>query len=190
MVHTTDKKTSVLGSLDWWTIGIYIALLVFGWVSVCGASYNYGDTDIFSLSSRSGMQVIWIASSILIGLVLLLLDDRMYDTFGYVIYALLLLLLFATIFNPHEIKGSRSWLNLGPVSLQPAEFAKFATALALAKFVDRFDFNPAQLGDLLKACAVFVVPMFLIVCQNETGSALVYLAFLLAPPTGLEPVTP
>ena len=96
-----------------------------------------------------------------------------------VIYIALLLLLLVTIFVAKDTKGSRSWLNLGPVSLQPAEFAKFATALALAKFVDRFDFNPSQMGDLLKACAVFVIPMFLIICQNETGSALVYLAFLL-----------
>lgn len=179
MVHTTDKKTSVLGSLDWWTIGIYIALLVFGWVSVCGASYNYGDTDIFSLSSRSGMQVIWIASSILIGLVLLLLDDRMYDTFGYVIYALLLLLLFATIFNPHEIKGSRSWLVLGPLRLQPAEFAKFATALAVSKLMSTYGFDMRNMRHFAVACGVVLLPMLFIVGQKETGSALVYLSFFL-----------
>ena len=179
MVHTTDKKTSVLGSLDWWTIGIYIALLVFGWVSVCGASYNYGDTDIFSLSSRSGMQVIWIASSILIGLVLLLLDDRMYDTFGYVIYALLLLLLFATIFNPHEIKGSRSWLVLGPLRLQPAEFAKFATALAVSKLMSTYGFDMRNMQHFAVACGVVLLPMLFIIGQKETGSALVYLSFFL-----------
>ena len=179
MVHTTDKKTSVLGSLDWWTIGIYIALLVFGWVSVCGASYNYGDTDIFSLSSRSGMQVIWIASSILIGLVLLLLDDRMYDTFGYVIYALLLLLLFATIFNPHEIKGSRSWLVLGPLRLQPAEFAKFATALAVSKLMSTYGFDMRNMRHFAVAWGVVLLPMLFIIGQKETGSALVYLSFFL-----------
>ena len=87
-----------------------MALLAFGWLSVCGASYTYGDTDIFSLSTRSGMQIVWIGTSICLGFVLLMLDDRFYDTFAYIIYAILLLLLFATIFNPHEIKGSRSWL--------------------------------------------------------------------------------
>ena len=122
-----DKEKGVLRSMDWWTICIYVALLTFGWISVCGASYTFGETDVLSLDTRSGMQVVWIGTSLCIGLVLLLLDDRYYDTFAYVIYGLLLLLLFATIFNPHEIKGSRSWLVLGPLRLQPAEFAKFAT---------------------------------------------------------------
>ena len=85
-----NKQPSVLASLDWWTIGIYLALLIFGWVSVCGASYNYGDNEIFSLGARSGMQIIWIGTSIALGLVILLLDDRFYDTFSYVIYGVLL----------------------------------------------------------------------------------------------------
>ena len=114
----TDKKQpGVFRSLDYWTVLIYIALLTFGWISVCGASYTYGDTDIFSLSTRSGMQIVWIGTSLMLGLVLLLMDDRLYDMFAYVIYALLLILLFATIFNPHSIKGSRSWLVLGPLRL-------------------------------------------------------------------------
>ena len=70
-----NKQPSVLASLDWWTIGLYLALLIFGWVSVCGASYNYGDNEIFSLGARSGMQIIWIGTSIALGLVILLLDD-------------------------------------------------------------------------------------------------------------------
>ena len=111
MAQVTDKQPSVLKSLDWWTIGIYIALLIFGWISVCGASYTYGDNDIFSLGARSGMQIVWICTSITLGFVLLMLDNRFYDTFSYVIYGILLLLLFATIFNPHEIKGSRSSLS-------------------------------------------------------------------------------
>ena len=141
MARVTDKPSGVFRSLDWWTILIYMSLLIFGWLSVCGASYTYGDTDIFSLSTRSGMQIIWIASSIFLGFVLLMLDDRYYDMFAYIIYAVMLLLLFATIFNPHEIKGSRSWLVLGPLRLQPAEFAKFATALAVGKYMGRYGFN-------------------------------------------------
>ena len=179
MVRTTDKQPSVLRSLDWWTVGIHIALLVFGWVSVCGASYTYGDTDIFSLSTRSGMQIVWIGTSLFLGLVLLLLDDRFYDTFSYVIYAILLLLLFLTIFNPHEIKGSRSWLVLGPLRLQPAEFAKFATALAVAKLMGSYGFNIHHWKDFVAACGVVLLPMLFIVAQKETGSALVYLSFFL-----------
>ena len=180
MVRTIDKKQpSVLRSLDYWTILIYIALITFGWISVCGASYTYGDTDIFSLASRSGMQIVWIGTSLVLGLVLLLLDDRYYDMFAYIIYALLLLLLFATIFNPHTIKGSRSWLVLGPLRIQPAEFAKFATALALAKFMSVYGYSIHKWKDFAASLAIVLVPMLFIVLQRETGSALVYCSFFL-----------
>ena len=179
MARTTDKHPSILRSLDWWTIGLYLGLLAFGWISVCGASYTYGDTDIFSFSTRSGMQILWIGTSICLGFVLLMMDDRFYDTFAYVIYAALLLLLFLTIFNPHEIKGSRSWLVLGPLRLQPAEFAKFATALAVAKFMSTYGFNIHRWKHFAAAVAIVVLPMLFIVAQKETGSALVYLSFFL-----------
>ena len=173
------RQQSVMRSIDWWTIIIYIALLSFGWISVCGASYDYGDTDLFSLSTRSGMQIIWIGTSIILGMVILLLDDRFYDTFAYIIYGLLLLLLFATIFNPHSIKGSRSWLVLGPLRLQPAEFAKFATALALSKLMSTYGYNIQQWKHFGATLLVILLPMLCIVLQRETGSALVYLAFFL-----------
>lgn len=179
MDRDSDKQPSVLRSIDWWTICIYLALLVFGWISVCGASYTYGDTDIFSLDTRSGMQIVWIGTSICLGLVILLLDDRFYDTFAYIIYAALLLLLFVTIFNPHQIKGSRSWLVLGPLRLQPAEFAKFATALALAKFMSVYGYNIHRWKHFAATLAIIFVPMLFIIAQRETGSALVYLAFFL-----------
>lgn len=179
MERQTDRQPGVFRSLDWWTIAIYVALLIFGWVSVCGASYSFGDTDIFSLSSRSGMQIVWIGTSIVLGFVLLMLDSRFYDTFAYVIYALLLLLLFATIFNPHEIKGSRSWLIMGPVRLQPAEFAKFATALAVSKLMSTYGYNIHYWKHFAAACGIVLLPMLFIVAQKETGSALVYLSFFL-----------
>lgn len=179
MAQVTDKQPSVLRSLDWWTIIIYVALLCFGWISVCGASYTYGDNDIFSLGARSGMQIVWIGTSIALGFVLLMLDSKFYDTFAYVIYMVLLLLLFATIFNPHEIKGSRSWLVLGPLRLQPAEFAKFATALAVAKFMSAYGFDIHRWRDFATACGIVLLPMLFIVAQKETGSALVYLSFFL-----------
>jgi rod shape determining protein RodA len=151
-----------------------------GWISVCGASYDYGsDTDLLSLSTRSGMQIVWIGTSLLLGLVLLTLNDEYYDTFAYVIFGLLLLLLFATIFNPHSIKGSRSWLVIGPLRLQPAEFAKFATALALAKFMSRRDYDIMRWKDFAKTLGIILLPMLFIVMQRETGSALVYLSFFL-----------
>ena len=179
MEQRTDRQNSVLRSLDWWTIAIYVALLIFGWMSVCGASYSFSDPDILSTTTRSGMQVVWIATSICLGFVLLMLDDRYYDTFAYVLYAALLLLLFLTIFNPHEIKGSRSWIVMGPLRLQPAEFAKFATALAISKFMSTYGFNIHRLRDFALSCAIVLLPMMLIIMQKETGSALVYLAFFL-----------
>ncbi len=173
------RSVSVLRNIDWWTVLIYIALLSFGWISVCGASYSYEEPDIFSLSTRSGMQIVWIGTSIVLGFVILMLDDRFYDTFSFIIYGLLLLLLFATIFNPHSIKGSRSWLVMGPLRLQPAEFAKFATALALSKLMSTYGYNIKNWKHFAATLAVILLPMLCIVLQRETGSALVYLAFFL-----------
>ena len=180
MAQVTGKEKSVFRSIDWWTILIYITLLVFGWISVCGASYTMGDeANIFSLSTRSGMQIVWIGTSLVLGLVLLLLDDQYYEMFAYVLFGFFLLLLFATIFNPHSIKGSRSWLVMGPVRVQPAEFAKFATALALAKFISKYGYDIHNWKDFLKTLAIIFTPMLFIVMQRETGSALVYLSFFL-----------
>lgn len=158
---------------------MYVILVMCGWLSVCGASYDYGDPDFFSLSTRAGKQLMWIGCSFGLGFVLLMIEERFYDTYAYLIYGILLLLLFGTIFNPHEIKGSRSWIVLGPVSLQPAEFAKFATALALAKYIGEYTFSMEKGKNLMMALGIILVPMVLIVCQKETGSALVYLSFFL-----------
>ena len=174
------QQNSVLRSIDWVTICIYLCLLAFGWISVCGATYSYGgNTDLFDLSTRSGMQIVWIGTSIVLATCLLLIDERMYETFAFAIYAVLLVLLFLTIFNPHEIKGSRSWIVMGPLRLQPAEFAKFATALAVAKLMSGHKFSIEHWRDLAKVIVMIVTPMLLIVMQKETGSALVYSAFFL-----------
>ena len=180
MEHPTDRlHKGVLRSLDWWTILIYLALLTFGWVSVCGASYSYGETDIFSLDTRSGMQIVWIATSIVLGFVLLMTDDRYYEMLAFIIFGILLVLLFGTIFNPHTIKGSRSWLVLGPLRLQPAEFAKFATALALAKLMSIYGYDIHKWKHFAAALVIIFLPMIFIVLQHETGSALVYVSFFL-----------
>ncbi len=181
MVRQNDEKAKgVWRSLDWWTILIYMALLTFGWISICGASYDFGmEGNLFSFDTRSGMQIVWIGTSMVLGMVLLMLDDRIYDTFSYVFYALLLVLLFITPFIARDIKGSMSWIKIGPFSLQPAEFAKCATALALAKFMSSYGFNIGRWKDFLVAFSLIFVPIVLIILQRETGSALVYLAFFL-----------
>ncbi len=171
------RNVSVWKTVDWTTIIIYLVLVICGWFSVCGASYTYGETDFFSFESRSGKQMIWILCSFGLGFILLMLEEKLYDMFAYLIYIGMILLLIVTIFIAPDTKGSRSWLILGPVSLQPAEFAKFATALVLAKYMSSYSFNMGKLKNMLMLALLILLPMGLIIMQRETGSALVYLAF-------------
>ena len=173
------RDETIWKSLDWVTIVIYLMLIVFGWFSVCGASYDYGDRDFLDFSTRAGKQFVWIVCSFGLGFVLLMLDDTVYDFFSYLIYIGMMLLLIVTIFIAPDTKGSRSWLILGPVSLQPAEFAKFATALALAKYMNAYGFTMKNLKSACMLAFLILLPMGLIVMQRETGSALVYSAFFL-----------
>ena len=172
-------RDSIWKSLDWVTITIYLLLIVFGWFSICGASYDYSDRDFLDFSTRAGKQFMWIICSFGLGVVLLMLDDSFYDMFAYLIYIGLMLLLIVTIFIAPDTKGSRSWLILGPVSLQPAEFAKFATALVLAKYMNTYGFTIKSWRSALSLAFFILFPMLLIILQRETGSALVYLAFFL-----------
>ena len=170
---------SLIKSVDWITICIYLALVILGWISVCGASYDYGEVDLLSLDTRSGKQFLWIGCSLGIGFILLMLEDKFYDWFSYILYLGLMILLAITPFLAEDINGSYSWLKFGPVSLQPAEFAKFATALALAKVMNTYGFTMAKLKNSLLVVGMILLPMLLIVLQRETGSALVYLSFFL-----------
>ena len=166
-------------SIDWITIGLYVVLITWGWVSVCGACYDFNNPDLFAWETNSGKQIVWAGTSLVLAGVLMLIEKRFYDTAAYVIYGSLMLLLLVTIFIAPDTKGSRSWLPLGPVKLQPAEFAKFAVALALGKYMDTYGFDIRKTKDIGIAIAIIMLPMLLIVAQKETGSALVYLAFFL-----------
>ncbi len=180
MASARDKRRGVFWSIDWLTILIYIALVALGWVSICGASYEPDlGPQFLDFTTRSGMQIVWIGSALLLGTILLCIDERFYDASSYVFYLAFMLLLLVTPFFAHEIKGSLSWIKVGSASIQPAEFAKFATALCLAKYIDRYDFSMQRTRDFLAVCAIIVLPMGLIVMQKETGCALVYLAFFL-----------
>ena len=165
--------------VDWVTILIYVALLAFGWISICGASHEIGDTDFFSLSTRTGKQLVWIGCAFGLGTFLLLIDDRYFDTVANVLYWFMMVVLLITPFLAKDIKGSRSWISFGEVSLQPAEFAKCATALAVAKLAGTYGFNMTTTRHLARAAGMVLLPMCLIVLQRETGSALVYFAFFL-----------
>lgn len=179
MIQQEEKK-GILRSIDWLTIIIYMSLLGLGWMSVCGASYDFDQADnIFSFSSRSGMQIVWIGTSLILGILIFTVDERLYESLAYVIYAGFLLLLLATPFLGHNIKGSNSWIKLGSFSLQPAEFAKFGTALCVARIISGMELKLNKVRDFIICAGVVLLPMGLIVMQKETGSALVYLSFFL-----------
>lgn len=172
-----NENQGFLKHIDWFTVVLYLLLVAAGVVSIYAASYDFDNASIFSFDEFSGKQIRWIGLSLVLGTVLLLIDARMYETYAYPIYFTMLLLLVVTIFVAPDIKGSRSWLVFGPMSLQPAEFAKFATALALAKLFSSYNFNlNAESSNYVKALAIIFVPILLILAQKETGSALVYLS--------------
>lgn len=173
------RRDSLLKSLDWLTIFMYVILVVCGWFSICGASYDHANPDFLDFSTRSGKQLIWIIFSVGISSIILILEDETYELFSYLIYLFLILFLIVTIFIAPDVKGSRSWLVLGPISVQPAEFAKFATALVLSKFISDNGFTVRNKTNILITLLLIFIPMGLIITQSETGSALVYFAFFL-----------
>ena len=166
-----------LRHVDWLTIAIYLVLVIAGALSIYAASYDFDNASIFSFNEFSGKQIRWIGLSLVLGLVILLIDARMYDTYAYPVYLLVVVILAVTRLQAHPIKGSLSWISLGSMSLQPAEFGKFATALALAKFFSSYNFRlNDKPSNYVKALLIIFVPVGLILWQKETGSALVYLA--------------
>lgn len=179
MVTANVKEPSLLKQLDWITIALFLVLVVLGWFSICGASYEYGQPDFFNPDLRSGKQLIWIGCSFVVAFVVLMLDDKVFDTFAYVIYIAFMGLLLITPFIATDIKGSYSWIKLGSLSIQPAEFAKCATALALARFMGHYGYDIRRPKEFAATLGLILLPMALIVMQRETGSALIYTAFFL-----------
>ncbi len=174
-----DDTLSVFRSMDWITVLLYILLVVGGAVSIYAASYDFDAVSMFSFQEFSGKQFVWIGLSLIIGCIIMLLDYRYYEAYAYPIYGIVVLVLIATIFLAPNIKGSRSWLVFGPVSLQPAEFGKFATALALAKLFDSYNFVlNAKISNYFRALIIIFIPISLILLQHETGSALVYISLV------------
>ena len=171
------RNVNLWKSIDWFTIILYFILVTCGWLSICGATYDFNDTDFLSFSSHTGKQLVWIGCAIILAIVLLNIEKKYYEMFAYPVYIGFILLLIVTIVTAREINGSRSWLVLGPISVQPAEFSKFATALCLARLLSTYGFSMAKRIDVIKMISIIVLPTLLIVLQNETGSALVYLAF-------------
>ena len=175
-----SRSGNIWQNVDWIPIGMFLALAVFGWINIYGASYTFDQTSIFDFSNRAGKQFAWILGSLALGTVLLLIDYKTYDVLAYIAYGAMILLLLATPVLAHDIKGSMSWISLGPVNLQPAEFAKCIVALAIAKYMGRYEYKMRAWRDLIVPFALIGVPALIImILQKETGSALVFAAFLL-----------
>lgn len=176
---STNENSTLFKSIDWLTVLLYMVLVVLGAISIYAASYNFDQASMFDLAKFSGKQFLWIGLSTVLGLSLLLIDRRVYEAYAYPIYAGMMLLLLVTIAIAPNIKGSHSWIVLGPMSLQPAEFAKFATALALAKLFSTYNFALNTAKNYAIAVGVILLPIMLIILQNETGSSLVYFSLVL-----------
>jgi rod shape determining protein RodA len=176
---TNRNRDDVLQNIDWLLVSLYLLLVAMGWFNIYAAVYNDEHQSIFDTTQSYGMQLVWIVSSLVIAFMILVIDGEFFPKFAYVLFGAFIVLLLVVIVAGVEVKGSRSWIGVGSFRIQPAEFAKFATNLALAKFLSNINVKFELLSTKLKAAAIFAVPALIIILQNETGSALVYGAFVL-----------
>lgn len=176
------RRDNILNRIDWFTIVLFLTLAAMGWLAICGASHSYIETsflDFFSQSERSGKQALWIGISLVVGTLLLTIQKETYRNLSGLIYIAAILVGILTIFIAKDIKGSHSWISIGSFSIQPAEFMKFATTLMLASYVGQREFNINNRKDILRSIAIILLPMIVIIAQNETGSALVYFSLFI-----------
>ncbi len=174
-----EHRSNIIKNLDWFTIGLYFLLVTLGWFNIYSAVYNEEQSHVFDFSLRYGKQLIWIFASLVIILVALIIDSKFYSTFAYIIYGVVIFLLISVLLFGKTINGATSWIVIGPLRIQPAEFAKFATALALAKYLSKYNLKPEKFKTFLAFCAIVFTPALLILLQNDTGSALVFFVFFL-----------
>ncbi len=179
-MSSNGDRTDYKKRIDWFTIALYLLLVVAGWFAICGASYDFDMSRLFAFGSRPMMQLLWIGLAVVIGFMVLLIETDIFESLAPVFYVAMLGLLALTIFIAPDIKGSHSWLVIGPLRLQPAEFAKVTTALFLAWKLSQSDFVLRGMKSYAYAFGIIFIPVLLILMQNETGSALVYVAFFLA----------
>lgn len=180
MIGRSTAERSWLNTIDWYLVGAYLLLLLVGWLSIYASEYDPENVrSIFSWEMRSGKQLVWIGTALLLDvLILFAIPPRTVEALSPLLYGVMLLLLVAVIFLGANTRGSHSWFVLGPVSFQPAELSKITTSLFLAKWMSRYGFRLSRRQDFLLTLAIILLPMLIIVAENETGSALVYLSFL------------
>lgn len=175
-----NERNSIIGRIDWVTLLIYLALVMIGWFSIFSARYNEAHPSIFDMSQVYGKQLIWIGAALLMGFIILLIDAKFFNVFSLWIYIAVLASLFMVLVYGKATKGATSWIDLGGgIKFQPSEFAKMATALAVAGYLDRLDVDLQKRKDQLVTAALVLIPMALVLLQNDTGSAIVFVSFIL-----------
>ena len=179
MVERGRRQSKFLEHIDWFTIFLYLLLVVMGWISIYAAVYDESHSSILDVTQRYGKQLIWMGVAFVIGFVILLMDSKFFTIFSIPIYVLMILALVSVLFLGKEVNGARSWFEIGSIRIQPAEFAKIATCLAIAKIMSKQGFKIMKLPNLLLVGAILAIPALLIIIQNDTGSALVYASFIL-----------
>lgn len=173
------QRQNIFQNIDWVLVLLYFLLVLIGWVNIYAAVYNQEHQYIFDLSQNYGKQLIWIGTSAFLALVILIIDAKFFSTFSFVIYLLIIALLIGVLLFGKEIAGSKSWFQIGSFSLQPSEFAKFATALALAKYLSKMDLNINKFSTKAIAVTIIFAPAILVLLQHDTGSAMVFSALVL-----------
>lgn len=174
-----NSGNTTTGKLDWVTILIYLFLVFFGWVNIYAAVYNEEHASIFDFSQKYGMQLLWIAAALVIASVIMLLDTRLFYAFSEIFYGFTIFLLILVLVAGKEVNGQRCWFELGGLRIQPAEFAKVSTVLLLARVMCSYNFVLNTFRGYLKAAAVVLPPVLLIMLQHDTGSMLVYCSLIL-----------
>ncbi len=168
-------------NIDWLTLLLYFVCVTMGWLNVYAAVYSPEDhTSLFDMTTNAGKQMMWIGTTVILIICILVVNHTFFDTFAFVFYGVMILMLILVLFAGTNINGSRSWFKFGSaLSLQPAEFAKVATALALAKYLDVPGINLSKRKDLMYIGGIIVLPCILILASNETGSTLVFASFVI-----------
>lgn len=172
------KQKSIFENIDWLIVGIYLLLVLMGWLNIYAAVYNEEHRSILDISQNYGRQMIWIGTSLLLGLAILVVDGKFYAAFSYPIYIVIMAVLLVVLVIARDVQGARSWIEIGSFKLQPSEFAKFATNMALAKYLSTLNIRLEDLKTKITAGLIVLFPMALVLLQNDTGSALVFIAFI------------
>ena len=172
-------RNNIVGKIDWWLLLIYLALVIIGVTTIYAAAYNESHPNIFDMSQHYGKQALFLGVSVFMGLIIMLIDAKFFNTFAYVIYGLSILTLLYVLVAGSTIAGSKSWIQIGGFSFQPSEFAKFGTALAVAHYLGGINTDFSKYKTQMIAYAMVLFPMMLVLLQGDAGSALVFLVFIL-----------